>query len=517
MSFHLITLKQDTEHHRCGLPGEPWDILPKFVESGLFVELRRKLKRFVMINKKHPLTRAYASSLNRLKEEEKSHLVEHYYMIHPFSFFSLYFNMIASILLVIYFICVPVVNALVEDMFTAVLIMLPINIVYVALILVSFSTGYYDTSQNVVIMNRGFVHERDVNLIVLKLLKSCFVIVRYVRYIWCLEVLRTLQLYYGLSSFACKIIKMLLDIIVCLVLCIFILYTCLSTETEIEIEKFLRHSENTVKMLMMVCHGRRSHNLTSLEMLLPTLFILVGFIFHLAVLVQTSDIWFKYFSAQNKQSTVYESINAYMRYKALPVKLRERIYLYLEFKYQRHFFKESVIRKATSSSLRKEILIAATNTSFQNVDLFCELPKKVLNKIRAHLISEILLPGDALIRAGTIGRCMFLLIAGTVLVTTAENKPLCFLKDGAHFGEIALVVRLERVINVTAVSPCEIFKLDRQHFTVIMSKYPELLKNIQNKAFAKLTQQVDEFVQFTPVPSNMQIVVSIFIRLTILV
>lgn len=49
MSAHLITLKQDTEHHRCTLPGEPWDIVPKFIEGGILVDLRRKLKRYFLI------------------------------------------------------------------------------------------------------------------------------------------------------------------------------------------------------------------------------------------------------------------------------------------------------------------------------------------------------------------------------------------------------------------------------------------------------------------------------------
>lgn len=40
---------------------------------------------------------------------------------------------------------------------------------------------------------------------------------------------------------------------------------------------------------------------------------------------------------------------------------------------------------------------------------------------------------------------MFFILAGTVVVTTDDNKELCYLRDGSHFGEIALVVNIHRV------------------------------------------------------------------------
>lgn len=51
------------------------------------------------------------------------------------------------------------------------------------------------------------------------------------------------------------------------------------------------------------------------------------------------EIVYRYFCAQNKQTNTYNAVNAYMSYKALPVNLRDRIHLYLKFKYQGHFYK----------------------------------------------------------------------------------------------------------------------------------------------------------------------------------
>lgn len=40
---------------------------------------------------------------------------------------------------------------------------------------------------------------------------------------------------------------------------------------------------------------------------------------------------------------------------------------------------------------------------------------------------------------------MFLLVAGTVVVTSMDNVEMDYLRDGDHFGEVALALDLNRV------------------------------------------------------------------------
>lgn len=70
-------------------------------------------------------------------------------------------------------------------------------------------------------------------------------------------------------------------------------------------------------------------------------------------------------------------------------------------------FQDSVIRKATSDALRKEIRLAATKKSTQNVKLFQIIPGPILTEIRDALVSEIHLPGDIIIKAGSPGNYNF--------------------------------------------------------------------------------------------------------------
>lgn len=61
------------------------------------------------------------------------------------------------------------------------------------------------------------------------------------------------------------------------------------------------------------------------------------------------------------------------------------------------------------------------------------------------------------------------------------------LEDGAHFGEIALVMKDElRVASVVAVDICELFRLDRKDFMRAVYPYPDLLNNVQHIAYDRM-------------------------------
>lgn len=51
-----------------------------------------------------------------------------------------------------------------------------------------------------------------------------------------------------------------------------------------------------------------------------------------------------------------------------------------------------------------------------------------------------------IVKAGSIGDCMFFVASGTVCVTTTNGKELCHLEDGDFFGEVALILKNSKVI-----------------------------------------------------------------------
>lgn len=73
---------------------------------------------------------------------------------------------------------------------------------------------------------------------------------------------------------------------------------------------------------------------------------------------------------------------------------------------------------------------------------------------------------------------------------------MCHLEDGAHFGEVALLIKdTYRIASVVAVEVSEIYRLDQRDFVKAISPYPDLLSNIQHIAEERMevSMMLDEY------------------------
>ncbi|XP_030765042.1 potassium/sodium hyperpolarization-activated cyclic nucleotide-gated channel 1-like isoform X2 [Sitophilus oryzae] len=444
--------REDTKYHKCELHGERDDVVTSFIDAGIFINTRRRLKRFMMISPSHPLTRFYIKSLCMFRREEQRHLIKYYYMIHPMSMFAFIYRVYMSFILALNYFVWPIVVPYTPRHAKSYLF---INLYpsYIILITVSFFTGFPERKVHTIVLNpksvtraylkslfiidvlcvmprlvryltsKGVLLRDDLHVRTLRWVLPMFM---YCRYNYFLETLNEVRLYTGFSTYLFLVLKSILNFVCFIVVLSTMVYRILAME-----------------------------------------------------------IWYKFYSCENKQNTVYDAVDALIRYKALPVEKRKRIFLYLNFKYQRKYYKESTIVKITSEALRREILVRISRESTQRVILFNQLPETILEKLRASLSCEIYLPGDVIIKAGMLGRCMFFILAGTVVVKTPKGKEVCYLRDGAHFGEISLVVNVARVATVEAVTPCQVFRLNRRQFLTVVRHHPDLLKQIHAQALER--------------------------------
>ncbi|XP_017892511.1 potassium/sodium hyperpolarization-activated cyclic nucleotide-gated channel 1-like [Ceratina calcarata] len=185
------------------------------------------------------------------------------------------------------------------------------------------------------------------------------------------------------------------------------------------------------------------------------------------------------------QGTVAQ-LRQYMRHKQLPYPTQKRIIQYYEFRFQHKFFRESEIIHTLSSQMRHEISMHSCRKLVENVTFFNNLPLSLLGRIVALLKSEIFLTNDVIVRANQPGDCMYFIATGTVAIYTNSGKEVCHLEDGAHFGEVALVMPNElRVASVVAVEVCELYRLNRADFARTIHPYPMLWERIKKIAIER--------------------------------
>lgn len=70
--------------HVCVLAA-PEDVVVTYINDGLFVNFRRRLKTFFMINEQSHYARQCYKSTHQVEKEKRRHLKSYYYMIHPLS------------------------------------------------------------------------------------------------------------------------------------------------------------------------------------------------------------------------------------------------------------------------------------------------------------------------------------------------------------------------------------------------------------------------------------------------
>ncbi|CAH2002947.1 unnamed protein product [Acanthoscelides obtectus] len=384
-------------------------------------------------------------------------------------------------------------------------------------IIKNFFTGYFDSEKNVTVLKP--------RLIAIKYLKFyfwvdfistltplmypfrmvygkgttidlCCEVVRFLRSLMIIRVKRwsyTMELfrqYMNLSSYLSKAAKSFLAyiIVMCWLYTVYmnvrnVMYDYVYHE-QIKQVKLRRYFSITLILLLVSYGADPSRKL--LDALVTIVFIAIGFCMQMYLYAQILQVWKKLSNAQNKNDALFRQFKEYMKYKGLPIHLRERVFLFFSFKFQNEFYRELHINKMISDNLRQEILLHVTKVHIQRVELFSSLPEDVLQKVVSRLKSEIFLPDEVIVEAGSTGSCMYFIQFGTVAVYTRAGREICHLQDGAHFGEIALVFNETRVATVVAVTACELYKLKRIDFFEVIENYPEQKQKVIEMAIQRL-------------------------------
>jgi len=191
-------------------------------------------------------------------------------------------------------------------------------------------------------------------------------------------------------------------------------------------------------------------------------------------------------SSQIRFQDIVAEVRRYMQRRQLSRLQQLRIMTYYEYRYQLRYFRESVILITLSMQMRQEIRMHTCRKLVENVTFFDNLPLTLLTRIVTLLKSEIFLTNDVIVRVNQPGDCMYFIASGTVAIYTGTGKEVCHLEDGAHFGEIALVMPAERrVASVVAIETCELYRLTRADFARTIHPYPMLWDRVKKIAIER--------------------------------
>jgi voltage-gated potassium channel len=114
------------------------------------------------------------------------------------------------------------------------------------------------------------------------------------------------------------------------------------------------------------------------------------------------------------------------------------------------------------------------------VPFFAEVGAVTISDIVGRLRSRSYAAGTTILRRGTPGDAMYFIVSGEVEIRIGA-RPV-YLRDGAFFGEMALLDRRPRSADVVAVSACTLLILNVADFYQIAGQQPALVQAIEAEA-----------------------------------
>ncbi|XP_038239217.1 potassium/sodium hyperpolarization-activated cyclic nucleotide-gated channel 3 isoform X2 [Dermochelys coriacea] len=203
------------------------------------------------------------------------------------------------------------------------------------------------------------------------------------------------------------------------------------------------------------------------------------FIGHATALIQSLD------SSRRQYQEKYKQVEQYMSFHKLPGDTRQRIHEYYEHRYQGKMFDEENILGELSEPLKEEIINFNCRNLVANMPLFANADPNFVTAMLTKLRFEVFQPGDFIIREGTMGKKMYFIQHGVVSILTKGNKETK-LSDGSYFGEICLLTRGRRTASVRADTYCRLYSLSVDNFNEVLEEHPMMRRAFETVAMDRL-------------------------------
>uniref|UniRef100_A0A665V4A5 Cyclic nucleotide-binding domain-containing protein n=1 Tax=Echeneis naucrates TaxID=173247 RepID=A0A665V4A5_ECHNA len=203
------------------------------------------------------------------------------------------------------------------------------------------------------------------------------------------------------------------------------------------------------------------------------------FIGHATALIQSLD------SSRRQYQEKYKQVEQYMSFNKLPADVRQKIHEYYEHRFQGKMFDEENILGELSEPLKEEIVSFNCRSLVANMPLFANADPNFVTAVLTKLRFEVFQPSDFIIREGTVGRKMYFIQHGRVSVLTRGNKQTK-LSDGSYFGEICLLTRGRRTASVRADTYCRLYSLSVDSFNEVLEEHPMMRRAFETVAVDRL-------------------------------
>lgn len=537
--------------HSCEIVTDSQSCLPKLPpQASATKRLIRWIRKQLIVSGGNPRTRMFFKSEAATKAEKRRHLQSSWFIIHPFSQFAIYREIVMCFLWMVMYILEPLVMSfyieIEHEVVELVYLLGFIDACLVLHIAICFITGYHVTKTKEVELSpkniakhylrtyfivdvimaapsstilAGLFDIRDSTSLTIS---AIFQGIGFCRLGTMLLYFRQITLHFGISDmlheFLCLVL-MTLFILHWMACAAYLVPSVAYFITDTTKNSSWTHHANIPpddthplwilygeSYLAALCyflaagHGKYVSGAFEEEALFSFIYIL-GIAYMGYMIAVIFEVIGSTRAGESKYEEIIHQLNEYMRDKQLPEDLRKRLLLYYKSRFHMRYFRESIILSALSEQQRTELFLFSCKELIESAKVFQGIPKTFIGSLMSHLKNEVYLTNDVILKAGARAECMFFIDKGTVAEVLGTGKEVQHLEDGEHFGEIALVVDEAKdrgIASYIAVEVTECYRLDKRDLIHCMLQHEEFGDRMKKQAREKyeLLMQMEDDEDF---------------------
>ncbi|HAW50402.1 TPA: hypothetical protein DCX16_05595 [bacterium] len=133
-----------------------------------------------------------------------------------------------------------------------------------------------------------------------------------------------------------------------------------------------------------------------------------------------------------------------------------------------------------------------TILTLMKVPLFSSLSVEDFKTVSEKLSMRSFEKGEYIVREGETGDYFYIIKSGEAdVIIEGEDKRIAHLKDGDFFGEIALLVGVERTASVVATTDVVTITLNKKGFNELLKENPSVAANLSKVLVLRLSKMAE--------------------------
>lgn len=189
-----------------------------------------------------------------------------------------------------------------------------------------------------------------------------------------------------------------------------------------------------------------------------------------------------------------DMVNTFLTTRQVPNDVKLRVHSYFEALWShKKGMEENTVLDSLPEFLRHDLSYHLNKQFLDKVPMFIGADSAALMEINRYLVHEVVTAGEFIIRAGELGRSIYFVISGSLVILDDEGHSKLNLFEGSVVGEVAVLLNIPQPHSVRAMQTSDVFSLAVEDYFDLELSFPAMRRKLARRAKAVYGADWDEW------------------------